>query len=304
MADVVAAYDCGSNSTRLLIADAARTPVRREMTITRLSAGVDGAGSLSEAALERTYRALGRYRVLCDEAGVNRGLVVATSAVRDARNGAAFLTRACELTGVEARVVTGREEAQYSFAGATADLRVVDEPTVIVDVGGGSTELALGLHGDVVSYSMQLGCVRVSERALGHGVVSARGESLARAMIADELAAAFAAVPQFDALAGRLRLVGLAGTVATVAQLDAGVDYYAREVVHHRVVSRDTVEYWRTVLARETPEERLAHPGMVEGREDVIVAGLYVLEAVMDRLGVGEMLSSENDILDGIVASL
>jgi len=151
---------------------------------------------------------------------------------------------------------------------------------------------------------MQLGCVRVSERALGRGVVTPEGDRAARAMIEAELDRAFTAVPDFVHVAGNVRLIGLAGTVATLAQLDAGLTVYDRDVVHHRLLTREVVQDWRDRLAKETPEERLAHPGMVVGREDVLTAGLYVLDAVMERLGVGELLSSESDILDGIVSSL
>ena len=151
---------------------------------------------------------------------------------------------------------------------------------------------------------MQLGCVRVSERALGRGVVTPEGDRAARSMIRGELDRALLAVPDFDRVVGNVRLIGLAGTVATLAQLDAGITVYDREVVHHRLLTREVVQTWRDRLARETPEERLTHPGMVVGREDVLTAGLYVLDAVMERLGVTVLLSSESDILDGIVASL
>jgi exopolyphosphatase/guanosine-5'-triphosphate,3'-diphosphate pyrophosphatase len=301
--EVVAALDCGSNSTRLLIDDdgVAR---RREMRITRLSQGVDASGRLVDAAMARSFAVLEQYRALMDEAGVTRGLLVATSAVRDARNGEEFLERARDISGVEARILTGLEEATLSYDGATADLDANGRVTVIVDVGGGSTELAMKHDGELRSYSMQLGCVRVSERALGRDVVTPEGDARARAMIEAELDRAFASVPAFTQVVGDARLVGLAGTVSTLAQLDAGLAQYDREAVHHRRLSQGTVRHWRERLAGESPGVRLAHPGMVAGREDVLVAGLYVLDAVMDRLGVDELLASENDILDGIVMML
>ncbi len=304
MSDAVAAFDCGSNSTRLLVAAADGRSVVREMHITRLSEGVDASGALTPEAMDRTFSVLATYRDLCDDAGVERGLLVATSAVRDASNGADFLARARDVTRVESRVLSGSEEAQLSFAGASADLDVSDLVTMIVDVGGGSTELASEVDGLLVTFSMQLGCVRVTERALGRGIVTPERDAATRAMVAAELDRAFAAVPDFHALIGRVRLVGLAGTVATLAQLDAQLTTYDRDVVHHRVLGRATVEYWRERLAHEPVEARLTHPGMVPGREDVLAAGLYVLEAVMDRFGADHLLSSENDILDGIVMSL
>lgn len=304
MSDVVAALDCGSNSTRLLIENSSNQALRREMRITRLSQGVDSSGTLTREALQRSYDVLSEYRSYMDELGVTRGLLVATSAVRDASNGEEFLTRAREITGVDARILSGDEEAKFSYAGATADLAPDRRSTVIVDIGGGSTELAVVVEGTMHSYSMQLGCVRVTERALGSGIVTPENDARAREMISTELERAWGAEPAFAALAGNVRLVGLAGTVATLAQLDARLATYNRDAVHHRVLTRATVDEWRDTLARETPADRLARPGMVAGREDVLTAGLYVLDAVMERFETNELLSSENDILDGIAQSL
>jgi exopolyphosphatase / guanosine-5'-triphosphate,3'-diphosphate pyrophosphatase len=302
--DAVAALDCGSNSTRLLIVDGEGEALRREMRITRLSQGVDASQTLLPEAMQRTFDVLSDYRTYLDEAHVGRGLLVATSAVRDARNGEEFLTEARRRSGVEVRILDGNEEATYSYAGATKGLAPDGRSTVIVDVGGGSTELAVEIDGVLESYSMQLGCVRVTERALGKGVVSAESDVAARAMIEAELDRAWAAVPDIARIAGNVRLVGLAGSVSTLAQLDAGLATYERDAVHHRVLSLGTVELWRERLSGETPDERLARPGMVRGREDVLHAGLYVLEAVMERLSADQLLTSENDILDGITDSL
>jgi exopolyphosphatase / guanosine-5'-triphosphate,3'-diphosphate pyrophosphatase len=302
--EAVAALDCGSNSTRLLIVDGANATMRREMRITRLSQGVDASGTLLPEAMQRTFDVLSEYRAFIDEARVERGLLVATSAVRDAHNGEEFLTEARRITGVEVRILDGIEEATYSYEGATTGLPEDERFTVIVDVGGGSTELAVKVDGELESYSMQLGCVRVTERALGKGVVTAERDAAARAMIATELDRAWSAVPVFASIVGDVRLVGLAGSVSTLAQLDAGLAVYDRDAVHHRLLSLETVERWRDLLSAESPEERLARPGMVRGREDVLHAGLYVLAAVMERLDTDELLTSENDILDGITDSL
>jgi exopolyphosphatase/guanosine-5'-triphosphate,3'-diphosphate pyrophosphatase len=304
VADALAAFDCGSNSTRLLITDAGGRALKREMNITRLSEGVDASGALLPAAMERTFAVLRAYRRDCDDAGVSKGLLVATSAVRDASNGTEFLSIAEGICRCPARILEGQEEAALSYAGALGDLEETAVPTMIVDVGGGSTELAVALDGHLVSYSMQLGCVRVTERALGRGIVTPASDTAAREMIDAQLDVAFNAQPEFSRVVGGVRLVGLAGTVATLAQLDAGLTHYDREVVHHRVISQATVQHWRDVLARETPEQRLGHPGMVVGREDVLAAGLYVLDAVMECFGVEWLISSESDILDGIIASL
>ena len=278
--------------------------LHRAMRITRLSEGVDASGTITRDALTRTYDVLSEFRRSMDEFAVDRGLLVATSAVRDAANGESFLDEARRRTRVDCSLLSGRQEASFTYNGATADLEDVDEPTLVVDIGGGSTELALLFEGSMQSYSMQLGCVRVSERVLGHEIVSAGAAAAARAMIESELDRAWRAVPALDAVYGRVRLVGVAGTVATLAQMDAGLVAYDRAVVHHRRLTRDVVGWWRDRLGALTSTDRLALAGMVRGREDVLVAGLFVLDAVMDRLGVHELLSSESDILDGIAESL
>lgn len=304
MAEVVAALDCGSNSTRLLTKERGGEVLHRETRITRLSQGVDASRVLLDEAMERSFAVLDEYRAMMASDGVGRGLLVATSAVRDAANGADFLAGAARHSGVEARLLSGEEEAWFSYSGAMADLDAHGATPVVLDIGGGSTEIAAVLDGVMHSYSMQLGCVRVAERALGRGVVTPAGAAAARAMIAEQLGVALAAQPALAGVVGRSQLVGLAGTVATLAQLDALEPVYRREVVHHRVITRASVQRWRDELGAETPEERLAHPGMVAGREDVLTAGLYVLDAVMEWLGVDELVTSENDILDGVAASL
>ena len=300
--DVVAAIDCGSNSTRLLIDAPGRSPVR-EMRITRLGEGVDAPGRLAVPALERVGAVLDEYAALARAAGVDRGLLVATAAVRDATNREEFLEDAARRTGLDVRVIRGVDEAALSYAGATADLGRDPRATVIVDVGGGSTEIASRLDGGLVAFSMQLGCVRVTERALG-SVATPQSRARAEEMIAHELDRAMEALPALRARAGNLRVVGLAGTVATLAQMDAGLATYDRAAIHHRVLTREAVRDWVRRLEVLTPAERLSIPGMVPGREDVLVAGLLVLDAVLARLGATELIASESDILDGTVAWL
>lgn len=254
--------------------------------------------------MERTFAVLREYRRAMDAEEVDQGLLVATSAVRDARNGQDFLARAGEIVGVEARILSGNEEATFSYDGATADLVPSERPTMIVDIGGGSTELAVMIDGELRSFSMQLGCVRVTERALGAGVVSPERRAAAEIMIQRELERAFASEPRFGDVVGAVRLVGLAGTVATLVALERSVATYDRAALHHQTLTRRQVEHWRDRLSAETPEVRLAHSGMTEGREDVLAAGLFVLSAVMERFGVDDVLSSESDILDGMAASM
>ncbi|HQT99657.1 MAG TPA: hypothetical protein PLG60_04055 [Acidimicrobiales bacterium] len=303
MPKVVAALDCGSNSTRLLVMDGEGVALARHNEITRLSAGVDERGSLRADAMERTFSVLRRYRQRMSELGVTAGLLVATSAVRDAANGEDFLRGARAIVEVPCEILSGADEARYSYRGATSELDGVDD-ALVVDIGGGSTELAVVVDAQLRSFSMQLGCVRVAERELGFGVVTEERASATTAMIEHELRRAFEAEPALEKVVGHASLIGLAGTVATLVALERGLVDYERAAVHHQRVSREVVEHWRAILASETPAQRLAHAGMTAGREDVLVAGLYVLAAVMDRFGVDELLSSESDILDGITASL
>jgi exopolyphosphatase/guanosine-5'-triphosphate,3'-diphosphate pyrophosphatase len=288
----------------LLVADHSTRQLAREMRITRLGEGVDTTRTLSDAALERTFEVLKTYRTMMDDLGVTTACLVATSAARDASNGAEFLDTASAITGAEVALLTGDEEAELSYRGATSDLGPSDLVDMIVDIGGGSTELAARVDGALVARSMQVGCVRLSERATGPGIVDELGVRAAREIADDALEEALASEPVLGGLPGHVRLVGLAGTVSTLAQLDVGLANYSRDAVHHRRISRATVARWRSTLAEEDATERLGHPGMVKGREDVLVAGLIVLEAVMDRFAAGELLSSESDILDGIVAGL
>ena len=274
------------------------------MRITRLSQGVDANKTLQKDALQRSFDVLSEYRKIMDSFNVNTGLLVATSAVRDASNGEEFISGAKEITGVSARVLTGNEEARFSFNGATAGIAASPTPIAILDIGGGSTELAAMIDGRLESHSMQLGCVRVTERALGRGIVSGENETAALDMITSEIELAFRTVPNFEKLIGNVQLMGLAGTVATLAQLDTGLSIYERSAVHLRSMSREVVEKWYATLKVLRPEQRLALPGMVPGREDVMASGLLILGAVMDRLQVNQLVSSENDILDGVVASL
>jgi len=298
----VAALDCGSNSTRLLVANAAGIHFVREMRITRLSQGVDANGALTDEAIERTLEVLRHYRSIMDRYDVDKGLLVATSAVRDASNGGNFLAMAAAITGVEARCLSGNEEATFTYRGATTTLAPSAHSTLVVDIGGGSTEMAVMVEGELVSHSMQLGCVRVTERALGAEVVTPPRAAAAQELIQRELERAWREQPTFDAVRGDLRLVGVAGTVATLAQLVAGDDEYERDRVHHQSLRRSDVQYWITTLGALTPSERLALPGMVAGREDVLVSGLMILDAVMERFAVTSLMTSEDDILDGVAA--
>jgi len=305
----VAAIDCGTNSTRLLIA-AGGAVLERHMRITRLGQGVDATHTLSRDAMARTVSVLVDYRQLMDHHGVVRARLVATSAARDATNAEEFLSAALEATGVRPEILSGIEEGALSFAGATAhvpDAELGPGPVLVVDIGGGSTELVAGERAPgasprmVSAVSLDLGCVRVAERFFGHDPPRPDELAEARRVVDSQLAVGRDALPP---LARGGLCIGLAGTVSTLAQLQGGVAHYARHEVHHRVLTRDNVVHWLETLAGEDRHARLERPGMVPGRADVIVGGVLILDAVMAAFDRGQCLVSEDDILDGLVASL
>ncbi len=308
--DVVAAIDCGTNSTRLLVMDRGGSVLARRMRITRLGQGVDEHKELRDDAIRRTLGVLAEYREEMDRLAVGRGRQVATSAVRDAGNGSDFLRAATAVTGLATELLDGRDEGRLSFAGATAQLPPVPGADVVLDIGGGSTELVVGPDEgrarrerqlDVIS--LDLGCVRISERYLLHDPPSPEELESARRGIDAELARAVEAIPLLGRLPEGSRCIGLAGTVSTVVTLELGLVEYDREKVHLFRLRADIVDRWRRTLAAETSAQRLHHPGMVRGREDVLLGGVLVLSECLALLGFDECLVSEADILDGLIAS-
>jgi exopolyphosphatase/guanosine-5'-triphosphate,3'-diphosphate pyrophosphatase len=299
----VAAVDCGTNSTRLLVADSEARPLERLTQITRLGEGVDSSGQLSDDAIERCLSVLTGYRHIMDGLGVVRGRLVATSAVRDAANGDQFLQAAGNVTGLPPELLTGTEEGRLSMAGAVSDLDPSSGPFLVLDIGGGSTELVTGSGPDdpeLSVVSLQLGCVRITERFLPSDPPTSAELASAEAMIGQLLDKAVAEHPR---LLAAHRLVGLAGTVTTLASLQMGLDDYERDRIHHAVLSAGDADEWYRTLASEDRAARLSRAGMVSGREDVIVGGAMILTVVMRRFGFEACLVSEADILDGMVAS-
>jgi exopolyphosphatase / guanosine-5'-triphosphate,3'-diphosphate pyrophosphatase len=298
--EAVAALDCGTNSTRLLISLPDGVGIRM-MRITRLGQGVDATKKLDPDAIARTLDVLGEYRALMDRHGVVRARLVATSAVRDARNGDEFLLGASEVTGVPAELLDGRTEGALAFAGATASLKVPASQVVVIDIGGGSTELVTGA-GEDREVSLDLGCVRLTERFLLHDPPAQDEIDAAVRFIGAELGRAADAVPRLAAPG--LTLVGLAGTVSTLAALAQGLPDYDWDRLHHFVLDAAMVARWCDRLAAEPAASRGRRAGMTAGREDVIVGGALVLREAMGRFSFDRCVVSEADILDGIAASL
>ena len=298
----VAAIDCGTNSIRLLIADVAggrTTDVARRMEIVRLGEGVDRTGRISDAALERTRKALIGYAAEIAELGITRVRMCATSASRDASNAAEFRRMVHGVLGVDPEVITGDEEARLSFAGAVAGLSA-EPPYLIVDIGGGSTEFVTGSTGVEHAISMDIGCVRMTERHLHDDPPTAAQIEAATRDITAAVDTALAAVPGRAAST----LVGLAGTVTTVAALALGHDEYDAGRIHHARVSREQVAEVTGELLAMPVAKRVALPVMHPGRADVIGGGALILRTVMERSGQASVIASEHDILDGIAFSL
>jgi exopolyphosphatase/guanosine-5'-triphosphate,3'-diphosphate pyrophosphatase len=303
----VAALDCGTNSLRLLISELdgdKLTDVVREMEIVRLGEGVDQTGRFAPAALDRTFAVLERYAAEIAEYGAERVRMVATSATRDAANRDEFLDGVRTRLGVEAEVVSGDEEAALSFGGATAELRGTGQfpaPYAVCDIGGGSTEFVVGDDtGVLAARSVDVGCVRMTERHLRDDPPSAAQIAAATADIDAAIALAAATVPLGDART----LVGLAGSVTTVAALVLGLPAYDPEAIHHARLSAAEVAETAAALLGMDRAERAALGPMHPGRVDVIGAGALVLDRIMQVGGFAEVVVSEHDILDGIALSL
>ncbi|MGN6523930.1 MAG: Ppx/GppA phosphatase family protein [Actinomycetes bacterium] len=306
----VAAIDCGTNSIRLLVAEGelvqdGRPGLRdltRRMEIVRLGQGVDRTGELAPEALERTFAACRDYAAEIERLGATRVRFVATSATRDASNRADFVVGVRDILGVEPEVVSGEQEAALSFRGATGELAGlgVPEPYLVVDIGGGSTEFVLGASEPLAARSVDIGCVRMTERHLRSDPPAVDEVSAATADIDAAIARAGETVP----LAQARSLVGLAGSVTTVAAHALGLDRYDADVIHLARLPRDRALAACQDLLHLTREQRAALPFMHPGRVDVIGAGALVLHQILLAVDVPELVVSEHDILDGIALGL
>jgi exopolyphosphatase/guanosine-5'-triphosphate,3'-diphosphate pyrophosphatase len=327
----VAAIDCGTNSIRLLVADLPSgsgllTEIDRRMEIVRLGKGVDRTGMLDPAAIVRTRMALQTYVSAIRELGATRIRMVATSATRDASNAADFRSMVLDTLGVSPEVITGDEEARLSFLGATRGLpSSAQPPYLVVDIGGGSTEFVLGgpaqnnseqeqpatsaaherstVDAAVIvehAVSVDIGCVRMTERHLADDPPGSEQIAAAEDDINAAVDRALAVVPGQQART----LVGLAGSVTTVAALALGLDRYDPRAIHHATIPAADVEAVTAQLLGMTHDQRLALAPMHPGRADVIGAGALVLRTILRRTGLPAVIASEQDILDGIAYSL
>ncbi|MDO0975135.1 Ppx/GppA phosphatase family protein [Mycolicibacterium frederiksbergense] len=309
----VGAVDCGTNSIRLLIAepgeDGRLRDVHREMRIVRLGQGVDATGEFAPEALARTESALSDYADLMREHGVRKVRMVATSAARDAGNRDEFFAMTARLLGsvspgAVAEVITGTEEAELSFRGAVGELDAGAAPFIVVDLGGGSTELVLGDSEVTASYSADIGCVRIKERCLHTDPPTASEIDTARAVVRGRLAEALAVVP----VEAAHTWVGVAGTFTTLAALAHRLPVYDPAAIHlSRTAFGDLLPVCAQLIAM-TGEQRMALGPMHEGRADVIPGGAIIVEELArilaERAGLSELVVSEHDILDGIALSI
>ncbi len=301
----VAAIDCGTNSIRLLISDIdtstnTATDVVREMRIVRLGEGVDKTNAFLPTALERTFKAVEEYDKLLLKHNVEHVRFVATSATRDAQNKAMFIKGVIDRLRIVPEVIAGVEEAALSFDGATRSLRQKHSaPFLVIDLGGGSTELVIGDKEPTGAYSMDVGCVRMTERHTPGGNPTKAQEEAIRTDVRNALKVAGTKVDWKTAKT----VVGVAGTITTVAAHVLNLKTYDPDVLHGASITAEQVSQTAQDFITLTPAQRGALPYMHEGRIEVITAGSIVLDEVMKGIGAQTLIASERDILDGVTWS-
>lgn len=299
----VAAIDCGTNSIRLLIADIDGNKSReitRQMEVVRLGQGVDKAGAFHPDAIARTLAAVDLYAAEIAKRGVEKIRFCATSATRDATNRALFIDGVKERLGIEPEVIAGEVEAALSFAGATKDFDKSQGPFLVIDIGGGSTEFVFGTDSVEAARSMNIGCVRMTERHFTGDQPDPGQIASAIEDIDENIRQAAKTVPITKAKT----VIMVAGTATTVAAAALDLPAYDRYAIHLSRISAERTHQISTELLRETREERSAHGYMHPGRVDVIGAGSLVLDRIMIATGATEFVASESDILDGMAWSL
>jgi exopolyphosphatase/guanosine-5'-triphosphate,3'-diphosphate pyrophosphatase len=299
----VAAIDCGTNSIRLLIADIDGNNFRevvRDMEIVRLGQGVDETGQFHPDAIARTLTAVDKFAAEIAKRGVEKIRFCATSATRDATNRHLFVDGVRERLGIELEVISGDEEAALSFAGAIKDLDPSNGPFLVVDIGGGSTEFVFGTSTVEAARSVNIGCVRMTERHISSDPATPEQIEFARTDIQAAIAQAAAVVPITKAKT----LVAVAGTATTVAAAALELPEYDRYAIHLSRISAKQTHDAATMFATKSREQRLLLGYMHPGRVDVIAAGSLVLSEIMKATGATEFVASESDILDGMAFSL
>ena len=299
----VAAIDCGTNSIRLLIADIEGDSFReviRTMEIVRLGQGVDQTGEFHPEAIARTLAAVDKFAIEIAKRGVQQIRFCATSATRDATNRHLFVDGVRDRLGIEPEVISGDEEASLSFTGAIQDLSPADGPFLVVDIGGGSTEFVFGTSHVEFAKSVNIGCVRMTERHFTIDPAPEHEIDLARVDIQEAIAKAAVIVP----ITAAKTLIAVAGTATTVAAAALGLNEYDRYAIHLARVSAEKVEEVATMFLTSTREARLNLGYMHPGRVDVIPAGSLVLSEIMKATGATQFIASESDILDGIARSV
>jgi exopolyphosphatase/guanosine-5'-triphosphate,3'-diphosphate pyrophosphatase len=299
----VAVVDVGSNSTRLLIADVAGDRIRdvmRQSRVTRLGRGVDLSGQLSAEAIEAACEAIGDYVALCHENGAETVAAIATSAVRDASNGAAFVAELRERFALSARVLDGEEEARRTYRGATGE-RPPSEPTLVIDIGGGSTELIVGAGEEIGFHaSLQAGVIRHTERYVSGDPPTAGELERLAADVRALIAASLAGHAEARASAG----IAVAGTPTSLAAVEMELDHYDPSRVHGHVLSLATIQRLLSRFASVPLAERAAIPGLHPDRAPTIIAGAVVLIEAMRAFGLDEIEASEHDILYGTALTI
>jgi exopolyphosphatase / guanosine-5'-triphosphate,3'-diphosphate pyrophosphatase len=301
----VAAIDCGTNSIRLLVADhdpaaGTLTDRVRRTELVRLGQGVDRTGRLAPEAIERTRVALASYVADCRREQVQQVRMVATSATRDAANREDFRAMVLRTLDAEPEVISGHEEADLSFVGAVRELTDTAAPRLVVDIGGGSTELVLGNRAVEAAHSMDVGAVRLTERHLAGDPPTADQVAAAEADLRTALAAARQDVP----IERARTFVGVSGTITTVSALAQSLERYDAGRTHHSRIAAAAVQEVTDWLLCSTRAERAAQAVIQPGRVDVIGAGALILRVLTEEAGVAEVVVSEKDILDGIAWSI
>ena len=299
----VAAIDCGTNSIRLLIADIDGSNFRevvRDMEIVRLGQGVDQTGQFHPDAIARTLAAVDKFAAEIVKRGVEKIRFCATSATRDATNRDLFVDGVRDRLGIEPEVISGDEEAALSFAGAIKDLNPTDGPFLVVDIGGGSTEFVFGTTTVEAAKSVNIGCVRMSERHFANDPATPAQIELARA----DIEAAIAQAAEVVSITKAKTLVAVAGTATTVAAAALDLAEYDRYAIHLSRISAQQTHDASTMFLTSDREHRLALGYMHPGRVDVIAAGSLVLSEIMKATGATQFVASESDILDGMAYSL